>query len=373
VTSPGSFTTEDYAARMSRAAQAAAGAGLTGLLVTPGPDLRYFAGYTAMAVSERITMLAIQAGRQPAMIVPAIERADAQAAPGAQALSISVWSDGQDPYQETAALLEPGGRYAISDSAWAMHLLGLQRQLPDSSFASMTAALPMLRAIKDADELELLASGAAALDAVFGDLLRMRFSGRREMDVASDLADLLREHGHSEVEFTLVGSGPNGANPHHQVSGREIEEGDMVVLDFGGIKGGYASDITRTVHVGEPCAEEREVYDVVARAYTAGLEAVRPGAACQEVDRAARRLIADAGYGEQFIHRAGHGIGLMGHEPPYMVEGETIALEPGMCFSIEPGVYLAGRFGVRIEDIVAVTEDGGRSFNSTGHELQIVS
>ena len=357
---------------MSRAADAAARVGLTGVLVTPGPDLQYFAGYTPVAITERITLLAIQAGRKPAMIVPVIERPDAEAAPGAGALVMSEWSDGQDPYEATAQLLAPDGRYAISDSAWAMHVLGLQQQLPGSSYVSMTSALPMLRAIKDADELELLASGAAALDAVFGDLLRIRFSGRRELDVASDLADLLREHGHSEVEFTLVGSGPNGANPHHQVSGREIEEGDMVVLDFGGIKGGYASDITRTVHVGEPTAEEREVYDVVARAYTAGLEAVRPGAACQEIDRAARRLIADAGYGDRFIHRAGHGIGLMGHEPPYMVEGETSSLAPGMCFSIEPGIYLSGRFGVRIEDIVTVTEDGGRSLNSTGHELQIV-
>ena len=270
VTAPGSFSTEDYARRMSRAADAAARAGLTGVLVTPGPDLQYFAGYTPVAITERITLLAIQAGRKPAMIVPVIERPDAEAAPGAGALVMSEWGDGQDPYEATAQLLAPDGRYAISDSAWAMHVLGLQQQLPGSSYVSMTSALPMLRAIKDADELELLASGAAALDAVFGDLLRIRFSGRRELDVASDLADLLREHGHSEVEFTLVGSGPNGANPHHQVSGREIEEGDMVVLDFGGIKGGYASDITRTVHVGEPTAEEREVYDVVARAYTRG-------------------------------------------------------------------------------------------------------
>lgn len=359
--------------RMSRAADAAAQAGLTGVLVTPGADLRYFAGYTPVTVSERITMLALQPGREPALIVPVIERSDAEAAPGSGALSLTTWSDGQDPYEQAGALLDPHGRYAISDSAWAMHVLGLQRQLAGSSYVSMTDALPMVRAIKDAAELQLLASGAAALDAAFEDLLGLRFSGRREVEVASDVAHLLREHGHSEVEFTLVGSGPNGANPHHQVSGREIEEGDMVVLDFGGIKGGYASDITRTVHVGEPSAEEREVYDVVARAYTAGLEAVRPGAACQEIDRAARRVIADAGYGERFIHRAGHGIGLMGHEPPYMVEGETSSLAPGMCFSIEPGIYLPGRFGIRIEDIVAVTEDGGRSLNSTDHELQIVS
>jgi Xaa-Pro aminopeptidase len=145
------------------------------------------------------------------------------------------------------------------------------------------------------------------------------------------------------------------------------------VLDFGGIKDGYGSDTTRTVHVGEPTDEEREVHDLVRRAQQAGFEAVRPGVACQEIDRAARTVIDDAGYGEYFIHRTGHGIGLTTHEPPYMVEGESRELEPGMCFSIEPGVYLPGKFGVRIEDIVTVTGDGGRRLNNTGREIRIVA
>jgi Xaa-Pro aminopeptidase len=201
----------------------------------------------------------------------------------------------------------------------------------------------------------------------------VRFAGRPESEVAADLAGFLREHGHSEIDFTVVGSGLNGANPHHEFGERVIEEGDMVVLDFGGLKDGYASDTTRTVHVGEPTDDEREVYEVVRRAQQAGFEAVRPGVECQEIDRAARRVIADAGYGEQFIHRTGHGIGLTTHEPPYMVEGDTNPLERGMCFSIEPGVYLPGKFGVRIEDIVTVTDDGGRRFNDTSHDLQIVA
>jgi D-alanyl-D-alanine dipeptidase len=201
----------------------------------------------------------------------------------------------------------------------------------------------------------------------------VRFSGRKESDVAADLEEGLKAHGHSEVEFTLVGSGPNGANPHHEFGERVMQEGDMVVLDFGGIKDGYTSDTTRTVHVGEPTDEERTVYEIVAHAQQAGFEAVRPGVACQEIDRAARKVIANAGYGERFIHRTGHGIGLTAHEPPYMVEGEEHALEPGMCFSIEPGIYLPNEFGVRIEDIVAVTEDGGRRLNTTSHELTIVT
>jgi len=367
------FTSEVLTRRMERAVAQAAAAGLTGVLVTPGPDLIYFTGYQPVAITERITMLVLQTARDPAMIVPVLERPDAEGAPGAAAVSLTDWADGQDPYAATAGLLDPHGRYAISDSAWAMHLLGLQQALPDSGYASMTSALPMLRAVKDAEELERLAAAGAAADATFEQIVGVRFAGRRERDIGADLAGFLRDHGHSEVDFTVVGSGPNGANPHHEVSERTIEDGDMVVLDFGGLQDGYGSDTTRTVHVGEPTDEEREVFEVVRRAQQAAFEAVRPGIACQEVDRVARRVITDAGYGEYFIHRTGHGIGLTTHEPPYMVEGETHLLEPGMCFSIEPGIYLPGRFGVRIEDIVTVTEDAGRRLNTTSHELHVVA
>jgi Xaa-Pro aminopeptidase len=370
---PAPFTAEDFARRMERAAEQADAAGLTGILVAPGPDLLYFTGYKPIAITERITMLVLQRSSPPALIVPVLERPDAEAAPSAGALSLTDWTDGSDPYEATAKLLDPRGRYAISDSAWAMHVLALQQALPESTYVSMTSTLPMLRAIKDADELERLAAAGAAADACFEQLREGRFAGRRESEIAAELAGLLRDHGHSQVDFTVVGSGPNGANPHHEMSERTIEDGDMVVLDFGGLKDGYGSDTTRTVHVGEPADDEREVYELVRRAQQAGFEAVRPGVECQEIDRAARKVIADAGYGEYFIHRTGHGIGLTTHEPPYMVEGETLELQPGMCFSIEPGVYLPGRFGVRIEDIVTVTEDGGRRLNNTTRELQVVA
>jgi D-alanyl-D-alanine dipeptidase len=254
-----------------------------------------------------------------------------------------------------------------------MHVLGLQRTLPRSGYESMTSALPMLRAVKNDDEIERLAAAGAAADESFEDIAGVRFAGRTENEIAADLAGFLRAHGHSQVDFTVVGSGPNGANPHHEMSERTIEDGDMVVLDFGGLKDGYGSDTTRCVHVGEPTDEEREVHEIVRRAQQAGFEAVRPGVACQEIDRAARKVIADAGYGEYFIHRVGHGIGLTTHEPPYMIEGETHLIEPGMCFSIEPGIYLPDRFGVRIEDIVVATEEGGRRLNNTPHELRIVT
>jgi Xaa-Pro aminopeptidase len=358
---------------MTRAAEQATEAGLAGVLVTPGPDLIYFTSYAPVAITERITMLAIQPSRTPAMIVPNLERPDAEDAPAAAAISLCDWVDGSDPYEATAELLDPRGRYAISDSAWAMHVLELQRALPESSYVSMTTALPMLRAIKDSEEIERLAAAGAAADATLEEIVRVRFAGRSETEVGSDLADLLRKHGHSQVDFTVVGSGPNGANPHHELGERQIQDGDMVVLDFGGLKDGYGSDTTRTVHVGEPSEEERKVFEVVRHAQQAGFEAVRPGVACEEIDRAARKVISDAGYGEYFIHRVGHGIGITTHEPPYMVEGETHPIEPGMCFSIEPGIYLPGRFGVRIEDIVVATEDGGRRLNNTSHEMRIVS
>ncbi|SHH82615.1 aminopeptidase P family protein [Streptomyces sp. 3214.6] len=371
-TAPAPFTADDYRARMERAAREAADAGLAGLLVAPGPDLVWLTGYAPTAATERLTLLVLAAGQDPVLVVPTLEAPDAAKAVGAPALTLRDWTDGKDPYALTSGLLDTGGRFGISDNAWAMHLLGLQKTLPATSYASLTEALPMLRAVKDAAELELMAAAGAAADATYEEIRKVPFAGRRETEVGADLADLLRRFGHSQVDFTIVASGPNGANPHHEVGDRVIERGDMVVLDFGGLKDGYGSDTSRTVHVGEPTDEERRVHDVVREAQEAGFRAVRPGVACQEVDRAARAVIADAGYGAYFIHRTGHGIGVTTHEPPYMIEGEERPLVPGMCFSVEPGVYLPGRFGVRIEDIVTVTEDGGRRLNNTTRELVIV-
>ena len=245
-----------------------------------------------------------------------------------------------------------------------MHVLGLQDRLPDSGFVSMTEALPMLRAIKDADELARLTAAGEAADAAFYDILEVRFAGRTETDIAADLADALEAHGHSQVEFTVVGSGPNGANPHHELGERVIAEGDMVVLDFGGLMDGYSSDTTRTVHVGEPTDEERAVHEIVGRAQQAGVEAVRPGGGVPggrprrpRGDRR-RRLRRPLHPPDRARDRTD------GPRAALHRRGRAAALEPGMCFSVEPGIYLAGGFGVRIEDIVTVTEDGGRRLNT---------
>ncbi|MGW1026558.1 M24 family metallopeptidase [Streptomyces sp. NPDC002577] len=369
---PAPFTADDYKARMDRAAQAAADAGLAGVLVAPGPDLVWLTGYRPPATTERLTLLVLAAGQDPVLVVPTLEAPDAAEAAGAPALTLHDWTDGKDPYAATAPFLDASGRFGISDSTWALHLLGLQKELPSTSYVSLTDALPMLRAVKDAAELERLTAAGAAADMTYEEIKRVQFEGRREADVAADLAHLLRQCGHEQVDFTVVGSGPNGANPHHEAGDRVIGHGDMVVLDFGGLMHGYGSDTSRTVHVGEPSAEEQRVHDVVRAAQEEAVKAVRPGIACQDVDRVARAYITEAGYGEFFIHRTGHGIGVTTHEPPYMIEGEQRTLVPGMCFSVEPGIYLPGRFGVRIEDIVTVTEDGGRRLNTTAREMAIV-
>jgi Xaa-Pro aminopeptidase len=371
-TPPAPFTADDYRARMARAARAAADAGLAGVLVAPGPDLVWLTGYRASTTSERLTLLVLTAGEDPVLVVPTLEAGDAAHAPGGPALALRDWTDGQDPYTVAAPLLGTGGRYGLGDSTWAMHLLGLQRRLPGVSYTALSEALPMLRAVKDAAELDRLAAAGAAADATYEEITQVRFEGRRESDIAADLAELLRRFGHASVDFTVVGSGPNGADPHHRAGERVIEHGDMVVMDFGGLMHGYGSDTTRTVHVGEPSEEERRVHEVVREAQQRGVAAVRPGAACQDVDRAAREVIDEAGYGDRFIHRTGHGIGVTTHEPPYMIEGERQPLVPGMCFSVEPGIYLPGRFGVRIEDIVTVTDDGVRRLNNTPRELAVV-
>jgi Xaa-Pro aminopeptidase len=369
---PAPFTTSDYAARMTRVVEDALRAELDGIVVGPGPDLVWLTGYHPTAITERLTALILLPGQPPTLVVPALERPDAEGALGAPALRIVDWSDGSDPYLLAATHLPPEGRLGISDSAWSIHLLGLINALPRTRYVALSPSMPMLRAVKDDNELARLAAAGAAADSAYAEIVGLRFAGRRETEVAADLARLLREFGHEQVDFTVVGSGPNGANPHHEAGERTIRPGDAVVLDFGGLMNGYGSDTTRTVCVGEPTAEIRRVHDIVRAAQQAGFEAVRPGVPCAQIDHAAREVITEAGYGDRFIHRTGHGIGVTTHEPPYMVEGESQALRPGMCFSIEPGIYLPDRFGVRIEDIVTVTEHGGRRFNNTDHGLRVV-
>ena len=350
-----------HAERLDHAERVIGEAGLGALLVTPGPDLFYLTGHAPPPL-ERLTLLVIAPGRDPVLLVPLLERPAALASPAADRIEVLGWADGEDPYAVGAGLLPPG-RLAVTDQTWASHVLGLQESSAGRTFVAAGRAMSPLRAVKDEEELAVLAKAASAADAAFGDIVLVQFTGRREAEVAADLAEALRRHGHRTADFTIVASGPNGASPHHEAGERVMANGDAVVLDFGGRLEGYFSDITRTVFVGEPPKEFDRVHDVVRLAQQAAFEAVRPGAPVEEVDRAARDVIDDAGYGQWFIHRTGHGIGLELHEPPYIVTGNRTKLEAGMTFSIEPGIYLPDRFGVRIEDIVAVTSDGARRLN----------
>jgi Xaa-Pro aminopeptidase len=358
--------------RLKAAAEAAGAAGYAAIMVAPSPDLAYLTGYDPPPF-ERLTLLVVRPESPPVLIVPELERALALECPVGSELEILAWADGDDPYEAAANLLPGEGRIAVGDRMWASHLLGLQWQRPKVGFRPASSVIGRLRAVKDEDELAVLTRAGRAADETFRQICELPFEGRREEEIAADLARMLVENGHDRSAFTIVASGRNGASPHHEPGGKAIRARDAVVLDFGGELGGYFSDTTRTLVVGGPPPGFVEVYDLVREAQEAAFDAVKPGVAAQDVDRAARELIADAGHADEFFHRTGHGIGREVHEPPYIVEGNGTELEPGMTFSIEPGVYLEGRFGVRIEDIVAVEDAGARRLNRSSRDLQIVA
>ena len=357
-----------YEERLRRAKANADEAGLAGLLLPPSPDLVYLTGYDPPPL-ERLTLLIVRPADDPVLVVPELERPRALDSPMGRRVEVVGWRDGEDPYELVGRMVPAAAKLGVGDRMWASHLLGLERFLDAGGLVATSAAVPLLRAVKDSDELGLLELAGRGADEAFEEAVGLGFLGTTEAEIGERLAALLREHAHDEVNFTIVGSGPNGASPHHEPTDRRIVPGDPVVLDFGGRVRGYCSDITRTIVIGRPTPEIREVHDIVREAQEAAYRAVRPGVPAEDVDRAARGIIEAAGYGESFVHRTGHGIGLEEHEPPYVVRGNADPLQPGMCFSIEPGIYLEGRFGVRIEDIVAVTDRGAVRFNEAPREL----
>jgi Xaa-Pro aminopeptidase len=253
-------------------------------------------------------------------------------------------------------------------------VLGLQVELPRATWITASRVTGPLRAVKDDHEVDALRRAATAADRVAADLMsgQIPLIGRTEADVSRELGDRLRQEGHDAVNFAIVGSGPNSASPHHEAGPRVVGAGEAVVCDFGGTLDGYCSDITRTVFTGDPPVEFRDLYAVLAGAQAAAVDAARVGTPCQDVDAVARGLIDDAGYGPYFIHRTGHGIGLEEHEDPYLVTGNRDPLAPGHAFSVEPGIYLDGRWGARIEDIVVATEAGPDPLNRADHALAVV-
>jgi Xaa-Pro aminopeptidase len=339
------------------------------LLASVGADLPYLTGYEAMPL-ERLTMLVVTMERQPVLLVPELEAPRVVERP--DVFAIRAWSETEDPVGIAARLLEGVGSAVIGDQTWATFVLALEDRLPGVRFDVASPLTRELRMRKDAQELDALRRAAQATDRVAVRLREMRFSGRTEAELSRLVAAETVEEGHQAATFSIVASGPNGASPHHEAGPRVVEEGDAVVVDFGGKLDGYCSDTTRMFHVGEPTSEYREVFAVLGDAQAAAVDAVAPGATAQDIDRTARSIITDAGYGEYFIHRTGHGIGLEAHEHPYIVEGNDLGLEPGMAFSIEPGIYLPGRYGMRLEDIVAVTANGVERLNRSDRSLAVV-
>ncbi|ORV42285.1 M24 family metallopeptidase [Mycobacterium conspicuum] len=363
-----------YARRLTAAAAATADAGLAGLVITPGYDLRYLVGSRAQTF-ERLTALVVPAAGEPTIVVPRLELAAlGESAITELGLTVRDWVDGDDPYRLVADAL--GGpqpaRAAVTDSMPALHLLPLAGVLGASPVLA-TDVLRGLRMVKQPAEVDALRQAGAAIDRVHARVPEFLIPGRTEADVAADIAEAIVAEGHSEVAFIIVGSGPHGADPHHGYSDRELQTGDVVVVDIGGsYEPGYHSDCTRTYSIGEPSNDVAQHYSTLQRAQRAAFAAVRPGVTAEQVDAAARDVLAGAGLGEYFVHRTGHGIGLSVHEEPYIVAGNDLSLVAGMAFSIEPGIYFPGRWGARIEDIVIVTEDGALSVNNRPHALIVV-
>ncbi|GAA2730996.1 Xaa-Pro peptidase family protein [Actinocorallia aurantiaca] len=358
--------------RLAAVRGAVADEGLGAVLLTPGPDLRYVSGYDAHPL-ERLTCLAVPAEGEPFLVVPRLELPAAQASPaGRLGLEFVPWEETEDPYALVAARLPGTGEVAVADQMWAAMALRLRDAMPGVRQVAAGAVMRRLRMRKSAAEVEALREAGAAIDRVHAMVPGLLRPGRTEREVGRDIAEAILAEGHVSVDFVIVGSGPNGASPHHELSDRVIEAGDPVVVDIGGtMPSGYCSDSTRTYAVGTPPEEFQTYYRVLLEAQEAAVRAVRPGVTPEAVDAAARDLIAAAGYGEYFVHRTGHGIGLQTHEHPYIVAGNTEPLEPGMAFSVEPGIY-PGAHGARIEDIVVCTEDGFERMNTVPRELVVV-
>ena len=358
--------------RLDRARAAARAAGLDALLVTPGADLRYLTGYDALPL-ERLTCLVVRAEDEPVLVVPTLERPAAEASP-ARGLDLRDWGETEDPVRLAADLVAGARRVGLDDHMWAEKVLRFRAAMPGVEQVPAGPVLGGLRMRKSVAEVAALREAAAAIDRVHARMGEWLRPGRTEVEVAADVAAAILAEAHARVDFVIVASGPNGASPHHEVSDRVLRHSDPVVVDIGGTTAdGYCSDCTRTYSVGGPPPRDfLDSYEVLLAAQRAAVEHVGPGVTAGSVDAAARSVIEAAGLGELFVHRTGHGIGTETHEQPYVVAGNELALEPGMTFSVEPGIYHPGRFGARIEDIVVVTEDGAERLNRRPRELAVL-
>jgi Xaa-Pro aminopeptidase len=367
------FTSATHRDRINRAAAAAAERGVEALLITPSPDYAYLLGYQAPAM-ERMTCLVVPADGVPTLVLPRLEEPLARHELGdlADDIELIAWDEAEDPIQIVKARLGTALRVALQDQMWARFALRLHAALDPAQLVEAGPTMSALRAVKSPEEVGRLRAAAAAADEAMTTIADERLSGRTEAAVSARIRELLLEAGHETAGFAIVASGPNSASPHHTAGGRVIEAGDAIVLDLGGTRAGYCSDTSRTAFVGEPPAEFAALFAVLEKAQRAACEAVRPGIAAADIDGVARGIIDEAGYGAAFIHRTGHGIGMETHEEPYLVSSNRAPLVAGHAFSVEPGIYIGGTWGARIEDIVICTESGGERLNTTATELIIV-
>ena len=361
--------------RLTHARKAAADAGLGALLVTPGPDLRWLTGYQALPL-ERLTCLVLAAEVEPFMVAPRLEVPSVEAA-DVPALGVEVvgWGETDDPYAEIARRLGTGvgGTVAVANRMWAEQVLRFRAVLPGADQTLASDVLSELRMRKGPEEVDALRRAGQAIDRVQSRMADFLRPGITERQAGRAIGAAILEEGHETVDFVIVASGPNGASPHHETAVRVMQTGDVGVVDIGGTTAeGYCSDSTRTYTLGEPPAEFRDYFAVLHQAHVAACEQARPGVTAESVDAAARDVITAGGYGDAFIHRTGHGIGVETHEEPSLVAGNTRPLEPGMAFSIEPGIYLTGRHGARIEDIVVTTDDGIERLNVTDRNYVVL-
>lgn len=363
--------TQIHLDRLERVRRSMDEQGVDALLLSVGHDLPYLTGYLAMPL-ERLTMLVVPRDGDATLVIPRLEAPRVEPQPGV--FELLPWDETEDPTAIVAKLAAGSRTVAVGDQMWARFLVELLPQLPGAAYRRAVDVVGPLRMAKDPAEIDALAAAGAAVDRIAADLQagRIPLVGRTEAEVSADLSARIVAAGHQKVNFAIVAAGENAASPHHHAGSRVIHEDEIVLCDFGGTMGGYCSDITRCVFTGETAPEVAEAYEVLHTAQQAAFRAATVGTPCEDVDRTARRIIADAGYGEYFVHRTGHGIGLEEHEDPYIVEGNSRSIEAGHAFSIEPGIYVPGKWGMRLEDIVVATDDGPLPMNRADHALHTV-
>ena len=360
-----------YASRISRVRQEMKRLSLDAAILSVGHDLPYLTGYYAMPL-ERLTMLVITHESVAALVVPRLEAP--RVTPFDEVFRIVPWGETENPVSIVAKLLGGAKNIAVGDQMWARFLVELMTFISGATFVRAVDVVGPMRMAKDAAEITALQAAGAAADRVATQLQagEIHLVGRTEAQVSADISARLIAEGHDIVNFAIVAAGENAASPHHHAGPRVIQKNEIVLCDFGGTMNGYCSDITRCVYIGTPPRQISSAYSVLHAAQAAGVKAGVVGATCESVDTAARKIIDDAGFGDFFIHRTGHGIGMEAHEDPYMVSGNKLTITAGHAFSVEPGIYIPGKWGMRLEDIVVATNAGPMSMNNVDHSLVVV-